>query len=97
MEFSSFPIAGGARVALPPDVTDPQRVLVYVLPTSTVLVLLTVPPILTGTYAGIQTANPDAVGAANFSTATIAAYLGLQGLRRFILDGTAASKGISKG
>ena len=87
-----------------------------------VLVLLAVPPILTGTYAGIQTADPDAVGAARgmgftksqillrvqlpcalplmvsgvrsatlqiVSTATIAAYLGLQGLGRFILDGRA--------
>ena len=96
--------------------------LVYVLPTIIVLVLLAVPPILTGTYAGIQTADPDAVGAARgmgftkpqillrvqlpcalplmisgvrsstlqiVSTATIAAYLGLQGLGRFILDGRA--------
>ena len=94
----------------------------YVLPTIIVLVLLAVPPILTGTYAGIQNADPDAVGAARgmgftkrqilmrvqlpcalplmvsgvrastlqiVSTATIAAYLGLQGLGRFILDGRA--------
>jgi osmoprotectant transport system permease protein len=98
--------------------------LVYVLPTVIVLVLLAVPPILTGTYAGIQNADPDAVGAARgmgftrrdillrvqlpcalplivsgvrsstlqiVSTATIAAYLGLQGLGRFILDGRAQS------
>lgn len=96
--------------------------LVYVLPTIVVLVLLAVPPILTGTYTGIQNADPDAVGAARgmgytkrqilvrvqlpcalplmisgirsstlqiISTATIAAYLGLQGLGRFILDGRA--------
>jgi osmoprotectant transport system permease protein len=96
--------------------------LVYVLPTIIVLVLLAVPPILTGTYAGIQNADPDAVGAARgmgftkqqillrvqlpcalplmisgvrsstlqiVSTATVAAYLGLQGLGRFILDGRA--------
>lgn len=96
--------------------------LVYVLPTIVVLVLLAVPPILTGTYAGIQSAGPDAVGAARgmgftrrqillrvqlpcalpllisgirsstlqiVSTATVAAYLGLQGLGRFILDGRA--------
>jgi osmoprotectant transport system permease protein len=96
--------------------------LVYVLPTVIVLVLLAVPPILTGTYAGIQNADADAVGAARgmgftkrqilmrvqipcalplmvsgvrastlqiVSTATIAAYLGLQGLGRFILDGRA--------
>lgn len=97
---------------------------VYVLPTIVVLVLLAVPPILTGTYAGIQSADPDAVGAARgmgftkrqillrvqfpcalpllisgvrsstlqiISTATIAAYLGLQGLGRFILDGRATA------
>jgi osmoprotectant transport system permease protein len=96
--------------------------LVYLLPTIIVLVLLAVPPILTGTYAGIQNADPDAVGAARgmgftklqilfrvqlpcalplmvsgvrsstlqiISTATVAAYLGLQGLGRFILDGRA--------
>lgn len=96
--------------------------LVYVLPTIIVLVLLAVPPILTGTYAGIQSADQDAVGAARgmgftkrqillrvqlpcalpllisgirsstlqiVSTATVAAYLGLQGLGRFILDGRA--------
>jgi len=98
--------------------------LVYLLPTIVVLVLLAVPPILTGTYAGIQNADPDAVGAARgmgftkrqillrvqlpcalpllvsgvrsstlqiISTATIAAYLGLQGLGRFILDGRATA------
>ncbi|MCV7356149.1 ABC transporter permease subunit [Mycolicibacterium fluoranthenivorans] len=98
--------------------------LVYILPTIVVLVLLAVPPILTGTYAGIQSADPDAVGAARgmgftkrqillrvqlpcalplmisgirsstlqiVSTATIAAYLGLQGLGRFILDGRATA------
>jgi osmoprotectant transport system permease protein len=96
--------------------------LVYVVPTIIVLVLLAVPPILTGTYAGIQNADPDAVGAARgmgftkrqillrvqlpcalplmisgvrsstlqiVSTATVAAYLGLQGLGRFIIDGRA--------
>lgn len=98
--------------------------LVYIVPTVVVLVLLAVPPILTGTYAGIQSADPDAVGAARgmgftkrqillrvqlpcalpllvsgvrsstlqiISTATIAAYLGLQGLGRFILDGRATA------
>jgi osmoprotectant transport system permease protein len=87
-----------------------------------VLLFLLISPILTGTYTGIQTADPDAVGAARgmgftkrqillrvqlpcalplmvsgvrsstlqiVSTATIAAYLGLQGLGRFILDGRA--------
>jgi len=96
--------------------------LVYLVPTIVVLVLLAIPPILTGTYAGIQAADPDAVGAARgmgytrlqilwhvqlpcalplllsgirgstlqvVSTATVAAYLGLQGLGRYIIDGRA--------
>lgn len=96
--------------------------LVFVLPTIVVLVLLAVPPILTGTYTGIQNADPDAVNAARgmgysrsqilrhvqlpcalpllisgirgatlqiVSTATIASYLGLEGLGRFIIDGRA--------
>ncbi|AWB96460.1 ABC transporter permease [Agromyces badenianii] len=96
--------------------------MVYVVPTIIVLVLLAVPPILTGTYSGIQSADPDAVNAARglgytkrqilwnvqlpcalplllsgvrsstlqvVSTATVAAYLGLQGLGRYILDGRA--------
>lgn len=96
--------------------------LVYVVPTIVVLVLLAIPPILTGTYTGIQGADPGAVGAARglgytkaqilwhvqlpcalplllsgvrsatlqvVSTATVAAYLGLQGLGRYIIDGRA--------
>lgn len=96
--------------------------LVYVIPTIVVLVLLAVPPILTGTYTGIQGADPGAVGAARamgytksqilrhvqlpcalplllsgirsstlqvVSTATVASYLGLQGLGRYIIDGRA--------
>ncbi|GGF33489.1 glycine/betaine ABC transporter permease [Williamsia phyllosphaerae] len=95
---------------------------VYLIPTTAVLVLLGVPPILAGTYAGIQNADSGAVGAARamgytraqilvrvqlpcalplmlsgirsatlqiVSTATVAAYVGLQGLGRFILDGRA--------
>lgn len=106
-------------LVISPVVTGP---LVYGIPTIIVLVLLAVPPILTGTYAGIQGADPDAVGAARgmgytrrqilwhvqlpcalplllsgvrsstlqiVSTATVAAYLGLQGLGRYILDGRA--------
>lgn len=93
---------------------------VYLIPTTAVLVVLGVPPILAGTYAGIQNADSDAVGAARamgytraqillrvqmpcalplilsgirsatlqiVSTATVAAYVGLQGLGRYILDG----------
>lgn len=96
--------------------------LVYTLPTTIVLVLLAIPPILAGTYAGIQNADRDAVGAARglgytrlqilwhvqlpcslplmlsgvrgatlqiVSTATVASYLGLQGLGRYIIDGRA--------
>lgn len=96
--------------------------LVYVVPTIVVLVVLAVPPILVGTYTGIQSSDPDAVGAARglgytkmqilwsvqlpcalplllsgirsstlqvVSTATVAAYLGLQGLGRYIIDGRA--------
>lgn len=95
---------------------------VYVVPAVVVLVLLAVPPILTGTYSGIQNADADAVGAARglgytqsqilqhvqlpcslplllsgirsatlqiVSTATVAAFLGLQGLGRYIIDGRA--------
>jgi len=96
--------------------------LVFVVPTIVVLVLLAVPPILTGTYTGIQSADPAAVDAARgmgytrpqilwrvqlpcalpllisglrgstlqvVSTATVAAYVGLQGLGRYIIDGRA--------
>lgn len=98
--------------------------LAFVLPAIAVLVLLAVPPILTGTYAGIRGADPGAVGAARgmgytrpqilvrvqlpcalplllsgvrnatlqiVSTATVAAYVSLEGLGRFILDGRASS------
>lgn len=106
-------------IILSPVVKGP---LVYLLPAILVLVVLAVPPILTGTYAGIQSADPDAVGAARglgytrlqilwhvqlpcalpllisgirgatlmvVSTATVAAYVGLQGLGRYIIDGRA--------
>lgn len=96
--------------------------LVYTLPAVIVLVLLAVPPILVGTFTGIQSADAAAVDAARamgytplqmlwhvqlpcalplivsgvrgatlqvVSTATVAAYLGLQGLGRYIIDGRA--------
>lgn len=96
--------------------------LAFVVPAITVLVLLAVPPILTGTYGGIQSADPEAVSAARgmgytklqilwhvqlpcalplffsgirggvlqiVSTATVAAYVGLGGLGRYIIDGRA--------
>lgn len=98
--------------------------LAFVGPTIVVLVLLAVPPILSGTYAGIQGADPGAVGAARamgytrpqilwhvqvpcalplflsgvrnatlqiVSTATVAAYVSLRGLGRYIIDGRASS------
>lgn len=98
--------------------------LAFVIPAILVLVLLAVPPILTGTYTGIQSADPDAVGAARamgytrtqilwhvqlpcalplllsgirgatlqiVSTATVAAYVSLNGLGRYIVDGRATS------
>lgn len=98
--------------------------LAFVGPTIVVLVLLAVPPILAGTVAGIQGADPGAVGAARatgytrpqillhvqvpcalplflsgvrnatlqiVSTATVAAYVSLNGLGRYIIDGRASS------
>lgn len=98
--------------------------LAFVGPTIIVLVLLAVPPILSGTVAGIQGADPGAVGAARatgytrpqilwhvqvpcalplflsgvrnatlqiVSTATVAAYVSLKGLGRYIIDGRASS------
>ena len=98
--------------------------LAFVGPTIVVLVLLAVPPILSGTVAGIQGADPGAVGAARatgytrpqilwhvqvpcalplflsgvrnatlqiVSTATVAAYVSLNGLGRYIIDGRASS------
>ncbi len=90
------------------------------LPSTIVLALLAVPPILAGAYAGVEGIAPDVVDGARatglserqiitgvelplavpmvlggirsatlqvIATATIAAYLGLGGLGRFILDG----------
>lgn len=96
--------------------------LLFTAPAIFVLVLLAVPPILTGTYTGIQTAERSAVDAAVglgyrpmqvltrvqlpcalpliisgirgatlqiVSTATVAAYVALNGLGRYIIDGRA--------
>lgn len=96
--------------------------LAFAIPAIIVLVLLAVPPILTGTYSGIQNADRDAVQAARgmgfttfqilfrvqlpialplimsglrgsllqvVSTATVAAFVSLGGLGRFIIDGRA--------
>ena len=99
----------------------PNR-LAFAIPSIIVLVLLAVPPILTGAYSGIQSADRDAVQAARgmgfttgqilwrvqlpmalplilsgmrgsllqvVSTATVAAFVSLGGLGRFIIDGRA--------
>lgn len=96
--------------------------LAFSVPSIAVLVLLAVPPILTGTYSGIQSADRDAISAARgmgyttwqilmrvqlpmalplvlsglrgsllqvVSTATVAAFVSLGGLGRFIIDGRA--------
>lgn len=90
------------------------------LPSTIVLAVLAIPPILAGAYAGVEAIDPDVVDGARavgmserqivtgvemplaapmilggfrsamlqvIATATIAAYLGLGGLGRFILDG----------
>jgi osmoprotectant transport system permease protein len=94
--------------------------LAYVIPSVIVLVLLAVPPILSGTYAGIQGVDPAARDAAKgmgmrggevlrkvelpcalplllsgvrsatlqvIATTTIAAYVSLGGLGRYVFDG----------
>ncbi len=90
------------------------------LPSTVVLAVLAIPPILAGAYAGVEAIDPDVVDGARavgmserqivtgvemplaapmilggfrsamlqvIATATIAAYLGLGGLGRYILDG----------
>jgi osmoprotectant transport system permease protein len=97
--------------------------LAYLLPATIVLVVLGVPAVLSGTYAGIRNVDPAARDAARgmgmtgsqvlwrvevpnalpliisgirssmlqiVATATIAAYVSLGGLGRFILDGQAS-------
>lgn len=94
----------------------------YLVPSVAVLVLLAVPPILSGTYAGVEAIEPATRDAARgigmtgrevlwqvelpialpllisglraavlqvVATATIAAYVGLGGLGRFLIDGLA--------
>jgi osmoprotectant transport system permease protein len=96
--------------------------LAYTVPSIGVLVLLAIPPVLAGTYAGIEAVDPAARDAARgvgmrgrqvlwevevpnalplvmsglrssvlqvVATATIAAYPGLGGLGRYIVDGIA--------
>jgi osmoprotectant transport system permease protein len=96
--------------------------LAFTIPSIAVLVLLAIPPILAGTYAGIGAVDPAARDAAKgvgmtptqvlrhvelpnalpllfsglrsatlqvVATATIAAYIGLGGLGRYLIDGIA--------
>jgi len=96
--------------------------LAFLLPSVAVLVLLAIPPLLAGTYAGIEAVDPAARDAAEgvgmtgwqvlwqvefpnalpllfsglrsavlqvIATATIAAYVGLGGLGRYLIDGIA--------
>lgn len=98
--------------------------LAFSVPSIAVLVLLAVPPLLAGTYAGLEAVDPSARDAAHgvgmrgrqvlwqvevpnalplmlsgmrsavlqvVATATIAAYVGLGGLGRYLIDGIALS------
>lgn len=100
----------------------------FIVPSVAVLVLLAIPPILSGTYAGVEAVDPAALDAAHgigmtgrqvlwrveapialpllisglraavlqvVATATIAAYVGLGGLGRFLIDGLATSDYVS--
>ncbi len=97
--------------------------LAFVIPSIIALVLLAIPPILSGTYAGIEAVDPAARDAARgvgmtggevlrqvelpcalplllsgvrsavlqvVATATLAAYVGMGGLGRFLVDGIAS-------
>ena len=72
------------------------------LPPLAALVLIAIPPILAGVYAGVANVEPSVVDAARaigmkdsriilqvVATATIAAYVNLGGLGRYIFDGLA--------
>lgn len=97
--------------------------LAFVIPSIAVLVLLAIPPVLSGAYAGVTSVDPAARDAAHgvgmrptqvlarvevpcalplllsgirsaalqvIATATIAAYVGLGGLGRYLIDGLAS-------
>jgi osmoprotectant transport system permease protein len=75
----------------------------FLAPAGLVLVVLAIPPILSGTYAGVEGVDPAARDAAVgmgmsgtrsamlqvIATATIAAVVSLGGLGRFLIDGLA--------
>lgn len=100
----------------------------FLVPSIAVLVLLAIPPILSGTYSGVESVDPAARDAARgigmkgsevlwqvelpialplllsglraavlqvVATATIAAYVGLGGLGRFLIDGLATQDYVS--
>ncbi|NYF98654.1 ABC transporter permease [Janibacter cremeus] len=100
----------------------------FIVPSVAVLVLLAIPPILSGTYSGVEAVDPAALDAAHgigmtgrqvlrsvevpialpllisgiraavlqvVATATIAAYVGLGGLGRYLIDGLAISDYVS--
>ena len=99
--------------------------LAFVIPSVIVLVILAIPPVLSGTYSGVESVDPAARDAAAgmgmrgsqvltrveipcalplllsgiraatlqvIATATIAAYVGLGGLGRYLIDGLAAGE-----
>lgn len=100
----------------------------FLVPSVVVLVLLAIPPVLSGTYAGVEAVEPATRDAARgigltgrevlwqielpialpllisglraavlqvVATATIAAYVGLGGLGRFLIDGLATQDYVS--
>ena len=102
--------------------TEDQRGPAFFIPSIAVLALLAIPPLLAGTYAGIEAVDPAVRDAARglgmtgsqvlrqveipnalplllsglrsavlqvVATATIAAYMGLGGLGRYLIDGIA--------
>lgn len=105
-----------------------QSDLAFLIPSIVVLVLLVIPPILSGVYAGVEAVDPAARDAAKgmgmtgmqvvrqveipnalplilsglrsaflqvIATATVAAYVGLGGLGRYLVDGISSGDYIS--
>lgn len=105
-----------------------QSDLAFLIPSVVVLVILVIPPILSGVYAGVEAVDPAARDAAKgmgmrggeivrrveipialplmlsglrsaflqvIATATVAAYVGLGGLGRYLIDGIAAGDYVS--
>lgn len=120
--FRAIPSLGVLFIAVLLLLPRLQGEAAFVAPTLIVLVLLAIPPILSGTYAGVEAVEPATRDAARgigmtgrevltqvelpialplvlsgvraavlqvVATATIAAYVGLGGLGRFLIDGLA--------